>query len=165
MRRKPNTRRGQRKIPDIFGDSTPTTNPMKKLKTGSKIRVVSNSNDHNYTVGAVYTVSTIDSNDNTLKATDASGTTGNWIRMSDVTMIGNVGWEFIKKVLPSDVTQFLGAFDGIDQVELTGEVKDAILLSLPDLHDRILKEALKPKGVPSGVPTDSDSDPDDIFNP
>lgn len=138
---------------------------MKKLKKGSKIRIVSNSNEHNYTVGAVYTVSHIDNSDNTLKATDANGTTGNWIRMSDVTTLGNVGWEFIKNVLPADVTQFLGAFDGIEQLELTGDVKDAILLSLPDLHERILKEAIKPKGVPSGVPTEADTDPDDIFNP
>lgn len=137
---------------------------MKKLKKGAKIRVVSNSNEHNYTIGSVYTVSHIDESDNTLKATDSNGSNGNWIRMSDVVAVGSVGWEFIKNVLPADVIQFLGTFDSIDQLELSGDVKDAILLSLPDLHERILREAIKPKGVPSGVPADKDSDPEDIFN-
>lgn len=134
---------------------------MKKVQVGRKIRVVSNSNEHNYTVGGVYTVTHIDDSDGTLKADDANGVTGNWIRWKDVVPFGTVGWDFIKKVLPADVIEFLGAFDAVEQLELSSDVKDSILLSLPDLHERILREATKPKGVPAG----EESSVDDIFNP
>lgn len=115
----------------------------KKPKEGTRIRVIANSNDHNYTVGNVYTISHVDDNDSTLKARDAHGAVGNWIRWSDTAPCGTVGWDFIKKVLPSEIVEFLSAFDGIEQLELSGNAKDAILLSLPDLHERILAEVTK----------------------
>lgn len=115
----------------------------KKPKEGAKIRITGNSNEHNYTVGGIYTVVHVDEGDSTLKARDAKGVVGNWIRWSDTTPCGTVGWDFIKKVLPPDVVEFLGAFDGVEQLELSGDVKDTILLSLADLHERILAEATK----------------------
>lgn len=117
----------------------------KKPKEGSKIRITANSNDHNYTVGGIYTVVHVDEGDSTLKARDAKGVVGNWIRWSDTAPSGTVGWDFIKKVLPPDVVEFLAAFDGVEQLELSGDVKDTILLSLADLHERILAEATKKK--------------------
>jgi len=117
----------------------------KKPKEGAKIRIVANSNEHNYTIGGVYTVVHVDEGDSTLKARDAKGVVGNWIRWSDTAPCGTVGWDFIKKVLPPDVIEFLSAFDAIDQLELSGDVKDAILLTLPDLHERILAEVAKAK--------------------
>jgi hypothetical protein len=139
---------------------------MKKVPVGRKIRIVGNSNEHNYTVGGIYTVTHIDDSDGTLKAEDSNGVTGNWMRWKDAMPAGTVGWEFIKKVLPPDVIEFLGAFDGVDQLELSGDVKDAILLSLPDLHERILKEASKlQKAAGKGEPNAADvgTDADDIF--
>lgn len=138
---------------------------MKKVPVGRKIRITGNSNEHNYTIGGIYTVTHIDDSDGTLKAEDANGVTGNWIRWKDVTPAGTVGWDFIKKVLPADVIEFLGAFDGIEQLELTGDVKDAILLSLPDLHERILKETARLKSAAKGEPSEQDigNDADDIF--
>lgn len=117
----------------------------KKPKEGAKIRITANSNDHNYTVGGIYTVVHVDEGDSTLKARDAKGVVGNWIRWSDTAPSGTVGWDFIKKVLPPDVVEFLAAFDGVEQLELSGDVKDTILLSLADLHERILAEATKKK--------------------
>jgi hypothetical protein len=138
---------------------------MKKVPVGRKIRIVGNSNEHNYTIGGVYTVTHIDDSDGTLKADDINGVTGNWIRWKDVAPAGTVGWDFIKKVLPVDVIEFLGAFDCIDQLELSGDVKDAILLSLPDLHERILKESAKLKKIGTGEPNSEEvgTDADDIF--
>jgi hypothetical protein len=157
--------------PRRLRSSTPNNTPpntqsnMKKVPVGRKIRIVGNSNEHNYTIGGIYTVTHIDDSDGTLKAEDANGVTGNWIRWKDVTPAGTVGWDFIKKVLPADVIEFLGAFDGVDQLELTGDVKDAILLSLPDLHERILKETAKLKSAAKGEPSEQDigNDADDIF--
>jgi hypothetical protein len=138
---------------------------MKKVPVGRKIRIVGNSNEHNYTIGGVYTVTHIDDSDGTLKAQDLNGEVGNWIRWKDVAAAGTVGWEFIKKVLPVDVIEFLGAFDCIDQLELSGEVKDAILLSLPDLHERILKESAKLQKADKGDQSSEEvgTDADDIF--
>ena len=136
---------------------------MKKPQVGKKIRIIGNSNEHNYTIGGVYTVTHIDEGDSTLKADDLNGVTGNWIRWKDVVMLGTIGWDFIKKVLPADVLQFLGTFDGIEQLELSGDVKDAILLSLPDLHERILQEGAKPQPAAVTPQHKKEPDLDDIF--
>jgi len=143
---------------------TTQTIKMKKIPVGRKIRIIGNSNDHNYTIGGVYTITHIDDSDGTLKADDANGNTGNWMRWKDAVPVGTVGWDFIKKVLPADVIEFLGAFNSIENLELSDEVKDAILLSLPDLHERILKKASSLQNLgqtehPEEVGTDSD----DIF--
>jgi hypothetical protein len=163
MKRKSKPRRSR----PITNNNQPTTthNQMKKVPVGRKIRISGNSNEHNYTIGGIYTVTHIDDSDGTLKAEDANGVTGNWIRWKDVTPAGTVGWDFIKKVLPADVIEFLGAFDGIEQLELSGDVKDAILLSLPDLHERILKETTKIQSAAKGEPNEQDvgNDADDIF--
>jgi hypothetical protein len=139
---------------------------MRKVPVGRKIRIISNSNEHNYIIGGVYTVTHIDESDGTLKAEDSNKIIGNWIRCKDTIPLGTVGWEFIKKVLPADVIEFLGSFDSIEQLELSGDVKDAILLSLPDLHERILKESTKSQKSKMGdVPSEEiGTDPDDIFS-
>lgn len=138
---------------------------MKKVPVGRKIRIIGNSNEHNYTIGGIYTVSHVDDSDGTLKAEDSHGVTGNWMRWKDAIPAGTVGWEFVKKVLPADVIEFLAAFDGVDQLELSGDVKDAILLSLPDLHERILKEAsrLEKSGKSEPNAADIGMDSDDIL--
>jgi hypothetical protein len=136
---------------------------MKKIQVGKKIRITGNSNEHSYTMGGVYTVTHIDESDSTLKADDINGVTGNWIRWKDVLVVGTIGWDFIKKVLPADVLEFLGTFDGIEQLELSGDVKDTILLSLPDLHERILKEGSKPRVVTATPAPKKEIHLDDIF--
>jgi len=136
---------------------------MKKIQVGKKIRITGNSNEHSYTMGGVYTVTHIDESDSTLKADDINGVTGNWIRWKDVLVVGTIGWDFIKKVLPADVLEFLGTFDGIEQLELSGDVKDTILLSLPDLHERILKEGSNPRVVTAPPAPKKEIHLDDIF--
>ena len=136
---------------------------MKKIQVGKKIRITGNSNEHSYTMGGVYTVTHIDESDSTLKADDINGVTGNWIRWKDVLVVGTIGWDFIKKVLPADVLEFLGTFDGIEQLELSGDVKDTILLSLSDLHERILKEGSKPRVVTAAPAPKKEIHLDDIF--
>jgi hypothetical protein len=159
-------RRKRRKYPfgrTITNQQQDNTQNMKKLQVGKKVRIIGNSNEHNYTMGGVYTITHIDESDSTLKGDDVNGVTGNWIRWKDVMVVGTIGWDFIKKVLPPDVIEFLGTFDGIEQLELSGDVKDAILLSLPNLHERILEEGAKPRGVTPAPTEKKETQFDDIF--
>jgi hypothetical protein len=119
---------------------------MKKPpEEGDKIRITSNSNEHSYNVGAVYTVTAVDTNDSTLRAIDSSGFTGNWVRWKDCEPASRVGWDFIKTVLPSEVVSFLSAFEGIQCVELHTSIKDGILMKLPNLHELIMEEHARQK--------------------
>ena len=112
---------------------------MNPVPVGSRIRVVSNSNSHDYTVGKTYVVSTVD-DDGTFKAKDpATGSEGNWLRWRDCEPGGGIGWDFCKKVLPAEMVAFLSAFEGVDQLRLSDEVKDKILTGMPDLYERILE--------------------------
>ena len=65
--------------------------------------------------------------------------------------------------LPPDVVEFLGTFDGVEQLELSADVKDAILLSLPNLHERILEEGAKPRGVTPAPTPKTETQLEDIF--
>jgi hypothetical protein len=119
-----------------------TQTMQKTPKVGDKILITGNSNNHSYTFGDgdVYTVVSVDPNDNTLRAKDANGIEGDWIRWSDCKHFHGLGWEFIQSVLPAEVTNFLSVFTGIESVELRGDIKDGILKKLPNLHELIMEE-------------------------
>jgi len=121
------------------------TNMKPIPKVGDKIKVVGNSNDHNYTVGSLFTVTHVDASDNTLQARDTTGFSGNWIRWRDCERAISVGWDFVKTVLPTEVVSFLSAFNGITSIELQTDIKDAILKKLPNLHELIMDEHSRQK--------------------
>ncbi len=105
---------------------------------GTRIRAVGHFNRHSYTASAVYTVSTIDTNDQTLQATDPSGEEGNWIRWDDCVKVDDIGWDWLKTKLPADVLDLLSAFDGLHQLRLRNDIRDHLVLQIPELKDKLL---------------------------
>lgn len=114
---------------------------MQPVPVGTRIRVIGNSNHHSYRIGGIYTVAEVDDSDGTLRASDAHGHIGNWLRWSDCEPASCIGWEYWQRTLPPDIVTFISAFDGLQYIELKREIADRILLSLPDLHERILEAA------------------------
>jgi hypothetical protein len=118
---------------------------MKPVTTGTRIRVVRNQNNHTYTIGDVYTVSSID-DDGTFRAADGKGRIGNWLRWSECEPAGVSIWSKIAADLPEPLMRFLCCFDGIGEITLKEKVVDAVLAKLPDLHERIVTVAATPVG-------------------
>ena len=134
---------------------------MQQVPSGSRIRVVRNSNSHDYELNKVYVVTRVDT-DGTFKAKDPStGKEGNWLRWGDCEPASDIGWKFCKEVLPQEVIALLSAFDGIEQIELSRDVKDKILLGLPDLYERILDASASLELEKSAASDDDDDDDDD----
>lgn len=119
---------------------------MSPVPVGTAIRVVGNCNNHSYEVGEVYTVSYVDA-DGTLKASDSSGQSRDWLRWEDCEPAGPSLWDRVAADLPEELVLFLSAFDGISLISLKPEVIDAILAKQPDLHERILGLLRTPEGA------------------
>ena len=113
---------------------------MQPASVGSRVRVVSNEYDHSYTVGRVYTVTTVDS-DGTFRAADCTGRVGNWLRWSECTSMADSLWTKLAAELPDTLVRFLSCFDGINDLTLKETVIDAVLAKLPDLHERVVAAA------------------------
>ena len=116
---------------------------MNPVPEGTRIRVVRNSNRHNYTIGRTYTVAH-DDQDGTFTAADANGQAGDWLRWEDCELAGSTAWDRIAGDLPEDLVRFLSCFDGIQSLTLKQSVIDAMLSKLPDLHERIVTIAATP---------------------
>lgn len=106
---------------------------------GMKIRPTRNFGRHSYQNGKTYTVVSVDSNDSTLRARDSSGDEGNWIRWSDCQIAEEIGWEWLKQMLPAEALDLLSNFDGLDHLRLNEEVRTQLILTIPDLKNRILE--------------------------
>ena len=106
---------------------------------GTRLRVRTNSGSHNYPIGSVVTVVHADS-DGTFKCRHSDGTIGNWLRMRDCEPAGDALWTALQRDLPEDVVHFLSSFDGLEQLTVRDDVAADILMSLPDLLDRIVAE-------------------------
>lgn len=109
---------------------------MESAPVGTRIRVVQNLHEHNYTVGSVYTI-VQDDEDGTFKAADAAGHVGNWLRWEECELALPSLWDQLAPDLPDDLVRFLSCFDGIRSLTLKHEVVDAVLRKLPDLHERV----------------------------
>lgn len=119
---------------------------MEPLPVGTRVRVIANTNSHNYRVGGMYVIKHVDPNDSTYRLADESGRPcGNWIRWSDVRG-GMSDWSKIAASLPDDLVAFLSAFDGIADIRLREAVVDTVLESLPNLNERILAVAMTGEG-------------------
>ena len=145
---------------------------MRTWPVGTKIYIVSNTNDHNYTVGKAYVIAEVDT-DGTLKARDPeTKVVGNWLRWVDVDTVAPIGWNYCKRVLSSETVAFLSAFLGIENIVLRNDVKNRLLQNLPNLYDSILatvqeSEARAKVTVLRAVPTTreavDDDDDDDVI--
>ena len=130
---------------------------MDPVPVGTQIRVVRNSNSHDYKLGQNYVVSMVDS-DGTFKAKHpTTGEEGNWLKWGDCEMGGEtIGWKFCQKVLPAESVSFLSCFEGIEQITLKNEIKDKVLLALPDLYERILEAGAESMLESSNLDDDDD---------
>lgn len=123
---------------------------MKTYPVGTRVYVVSNTNDHNYTVGRAYVITEVD-DDGTFKARDPdSGVVGNWLRWKDIDIVPPLGWDFCKGVLPPEVVTFLSAFQGIESIRIRDDIKTRILRKIPNLYDAIMEEAVRDGAAAAG---------------
>ena len=91
-----------------------------------------------YEMGKTYTVERVDTTDNTLVAIDSSGVEGSWLKWDACVLAGpEISWDWLKNQLPGDVLELLSAFHGLDSIRLKPEVRDHILLQLPNLKEKI----------------------------
>ena len=109
---------------------------MNNPKTKQRIKVLRAC--RGYEIGKTYTIERVDATDNTLVATDSSGVEGSWLKWDACVLAGpEISWDWLKNQLPGDVLELLSAFNGLDSVRLKTEVRDHILLQLPNLKEKI----------------------------
>lgn len=108
------------------------------FKNGDKIRATGGFGHHGYEPGRLYTVTSVDSNDNTLKAQAANGQEGGWIKWRDCQKANDIGWEWLKTVLPAEALDLLAAFDGVENLSLREDLRNRLVMQIPGLHDKIL---------------------------
>ena len=110
---------------------------MDNPKVNQRFRVIRPT--RGYELNKVYKVVRVDNGDDTLVGVDAEGKEGSWIKFDSCVAAGpNVSWEWLKGQLPGEVLELLSAFEGLEGLRLKNEVRDHILMQLPNLRDRIL---------------------------
>lgn len=114
------------------------SNQNSPFKVGDKICAIAGFGGHSYEPGRSYTVTRIDNSDQTLQARDSMGGQGNWINWSDCQKFADLGWEWLKKVLPSEALDLLAAFDGLEHLSLREDLRNRLVLQIPGLHEKIL---------------------------
>lgn len=127
----------------------PSRSKARLPKEGEQIRIVANSNDHEYQIGKIYIV-TADRHENgqAFRARDPdTGETHNWLVPDDVIIVPRIGWQWLRTVLPPQDVTLLESFDGLDLLTLKQEIKDSILTDLPTLDHHILT-AQRPQTTP-----------------
>lgn len=153
-----------RSRPSRNGSSSQNSAPF---VVGSKIRAVSNFGRHSYQQSKTYTVTSVDSNDNTLRARDSSGEEGNWIRWNDCQIAEEIGWDWLKQMLPAEALDLLANFDGLDNLRLNEEVRTQLILRIPELKNRILevREEMENQALSKvGSGSEDGDDDDDVFD-
>lgn len=112
--------------------------PTNSFNVGDKIRAIAAFGHHSYEPGRCYTVTSVDSNDKTLKARDVMGQEGNWIKWRDCKKANDIAWDWLKSVLPAEALDLLAAFDGLEHLTLREDLRNRLVLQIPGLHDKIL---------------------------
>ena len=112
------------------------------LKVGLRVRVVANSNQHDYHVGQEYVVTQLEPARSAFRARHPeTGVAGNWLVCADIVKLAELGWSWLRSMLaPEDVT-LLEAFEGLDELELKDEVKAELIKRVADLKGAILAAA------------------------
>jgi hypothetical protein len=125
------------------------------FKVGDKIRAVAAFGHHSYEPGRCYTVTSVDSNDKTLKARDVMGQEGNWIKWRDCKKANDIAWDWLKSVLPAEALDLLAAFDGLEHLTLREDLRNRLVLQIPGLHDKILIAMAEEEAPEPGLLADS----------
>lgn len=108
-------------------------NPQAKQRI--KIKRPSNG----YERGKTYVIVRVDHSDNTLIAADANGKEGAWIPWRHCEPCAHdINWNWLKAHLPGEALELLSAFEGLENLRLMDDIRDQILMQLPNLKDRIL---------------------------
>jgi len=96
-----------------------------------------------YRRGEEYIVDVVDPSDGTFRARDpGSGRVGGWLRWTQVESADDtIGLDFLKQHLSPEALTLLSAFDGLAGLRLKSEIRDRILLALPDLEERVREAA------------------------
>lgn len=114
---------------------------------GTRIRITGGFGRHSYNDRETYTVTTVDCNDRTLQATNAAGEEGNWLRWSDCKRAADIGWDWLRTKLPPEALDLLSAFDGVEQLRLREDLRDRLVLQIPDLHEKILTAVVEQEAM------------------
>jgi hypothetical protein len=109
-----------------------------QFKQGDKIRAIGGFGHHAYEPNCHYTVVSVDSSDNTLTAASRTGKEGGWIKWHDCIKADEIGWEWLKTVLPAEALDLLAAFDGVHSLSLREDLRNRLVVQIPGLHDKIL---------------------------
>jgi hypothetical protein len=108
------------------------------FKTGDRIRPIGMFEHHRYKIREIYVVTQIDRNDSTLKARNAEGVDGSWIRWSDCERVEDIGWDWLKGELTVEALELLSAFEGMKSLSLRADIRKAIVMQTSELKKRIL---------------------------
>jgi hypothetical protein len=116
---------------------TSKTRTMNNPQVKQRIKVKRSSNG--YECGKTYFIVRVDPNDNTLVAADSQGKEGSWIAWALCELSAHdINWSWLKAHLASEALELLSAFEGLENLRLKDDIRDRILLQLPNLKDRIL---------------------------
>ncbi len=121
------------------------------LHRGQRIRAVRGFALHSYEPGRVYTVVATDPNDQTLRAVDATGTEGTWIKWSDCVKANEIGWDWLMTALPAEALDLLAAFDGLENLSLRDDIRNRLVMRIPNLMDQILDAHMEEEAENSGA--------------
>jgi hypothetical protein len=108
------------------------------FKDGDKIIAIGGFRHHCYEPSRPYTVICVDSSDQTLKAKSSTGSAGGWIKWCDCRKANDIGWDWLKTVLPAEALDLLAAFDGVENLSLREDLRNRLVIQIPGLHDKIL---------------------------
>ena len=110
---------------------------MNKYPIGTRIRITSNHNNHDYQIGGIYRVHKID-DFGCFSAIDEKGNIGKLAQWRDCERVG-IGWEWLRTQLDERSLALMSAFVGTEHLTLKPEVESHLLLSLPQLDEAILR--------------------------
>ena len=132
---------------------------MNNPQENQRIRV--NRSGRGYQRDKTYTVIRVDQSDNTLVAADSKGKEGSWIKWDCCSLAINtdISWTWLKGQLSGDALELLSAFEGLEGLHLKSEVRDHILLQLPNLKARILESQIILDEQGTGLDTQDPASP------
>jgi hypothetical protein len=105
---------------------------------GDTVRIIANTNHHNYVIGATYVVVKVNEPRTLLSARDPrTGKVGNHLPLADVRSPDTIDWFWLKERIPPEDVELLSAFDGLLGLELKPEARTELLGRVQDLAGAI----------------------------
>lgn len=103
---------------------------------GTRIRVISSKEHHQYQIGGIYRVCHVD-DDGTFRAAREDGWVGDFLKAEDCEIFG-IGWDWLRQQLDARSLELLSAFEGVEGLTLRPDVEMALVASIPDLEKAML---------------------------